>query len=594
MTSDSVTGIIIGYILSKRSIYMRHFLKKLIPLLLTLGILFSVGWYFLVYDTTLTRDLLLRQAQKFEQDGNTTAAVWLYNLAYLQSGGDDTVAIELSEQFKAIGNYSQAEATLNRAIQDGGSVDVYIALCKTYVEQNKLRDAVAMLDKVGNKQIKEQLDAMRPEAPTASAKSGPYTQYLQVSFSGSNGTIYLSTDNDYPSMLTDAYATPLTLTAGETVVYAVTVAENGLVSPLAKYNYIIQNVVEEVFFTDGYIEASLRKQLQIPENRPIYSEMLWSVEQFTVPELAESCEDLKWLVNLESLTIEKAIFTDFSPLANLVNLRTLKVTETPIKNSDLAFLSGMKHLQSLTLSGCAISTIAELDALEEITYLDLSNNTIRNISSLSAMTMLEYLDLSNNALISLQALEKLTNLKTLDVSYNFLSSTSHVASLTALQELDVSSNNLMILEGIGSLTALRHFSAAYNNLIDVDILKSCILLQTLDVSHNTLLNIQVISGLVQLEELDFSYNEVSKLPEFNTNCALRIIRGEYNMLTSLDRLSGLRNLTHIYMDYNSNIANINSLRYCDALQVVHVYGTKVTDISTLADKGIMVHYTPKV
>lgn len=573
---------------------MRHFLKKMIPLLLTLGILISVGWYFLVYDTTLTRDLLLHQAQKFEQNGNNSAAVWLYNLAYLQSGGDDAVAIELSEQYKAIGNYSQAEATLNRAIQDGSGVDVYIALCKTYLEQNKLRDAVTMLDKVGNKQIKEQLDAMRPEAPTASAKSGPYTQYLQISFSGSSGTIYLSANGDYPSLLTDAYTGALSLTAGETVVYAVTVGENGLVSPLSKYNYIIQNVVEEVFFTDGYIEAALRKQLLLPENRPIYTEMLWTVEEFTVPALAESCEDLKWLVNLKTLTIDKALFSDLTPLANLVNLRTLNITETSIENSDLGFLTRMKHLQSLTLSGCAISTIAALDTLQELTYLDLSDNTIRNITSLSDMTMLEHLNLSNNALISLQALENLSKLQSLDVSYNFLSSTSYVASLTALQALDVSSNNLMVLEGIGNLTNLRHFSAAYNNLIDVDILKTCILLETLNVSHNTLLNIQVISYLMQLEELDFSYNEVSKLPDLNTNCALRIICGEHNFLTSLDMLSGLQNLTSVYMDYNSGLANINALRYCTSLQVVHVYGTKVTNISALADEGILVYYTPKV
>ena len=48
------------------------------------------------------------------------------------------------------------------------------------------------------------------------------------------------------------------------------------------------------------------------------------------------------------------------------------------------------------------------------------------------------------------------------------------------------------------------------------------------------------------------------------------------------------------MDYNSNLSNINSLRYCDALQIVHVYGTKVTNISALADEGILVYYTPKV
>ena len=206
---------------------MRHFLKKLIPILLALAILVSVGWYFLVYDTTLTRDLLLKQARRFEQDGDTSAAVWLYNLAYLQSGNDEAVAIELSEQFKAIGNYSKAESTLTKAIQDGGGVDVYVALCKLFLEQDKLYDAVTMLDKVGNKEIKAQLDTMRPKAPVASVPSGSYTQYLNVDISTEGGKLYVTTDREYPSIHADEYTAPVVLSGGNTTIYALTFAEGG-------------------------------------------------------------------------------------------------------------------------------------------------------------------------------------------------------------------------------------------------------------------------------------------------------------------------------------------------------------------------------
>lgn len=572
---------------------MRHFFKKLIPYLLALAILVSIGWYFFVYDTTLTRDFLLLQARRFEKDGDTSAAVWLYNLAYLQSGNDEAVAIELAEQFKSIGNYSKAESTLTKAIQDGGSVDVYIALCKTYVEQNKLRDAVTMLDKVGNKQVKAQLDAMRPQAPTASAATGTYNQYLQVEFTFEAEEMYVTKDRDYPSILTDLYTGPVTLPEGQSTVYAVCISENGLVSPLAVYGYIVKDVVEEVFFTDSHMEAALRSQLQIPENQSIYSNMLWTIEEFTVPQQAQSCADLKWLPGLKRLTIENGSFTDFSALSGLTELQTLKVVNTTIADSDLHFLTKMTKLTDLTLSGCGISTIAHMADLIGLKQLDLSNNTIRNISVLSGMSQLQQLHLSGNALINLKDIENLTSLQVLDVSYNSLATTSHVASLTGLKKLDVTSNNLMKLEGIGALTELEHFAAAYNNLTEVDILVSCKKLRTLDVSHNTLLNIQVLSSLLLLEELDFSYNEVSRLPSFTPDCALTVIRGEYNLLTSLDSLSGLKHLTYVYMDYNTNLSNINSLRHCNALREVHVYGSKVTDISKLADAGILVHYTPK-
>ena len=548
----------------------------------------------MVYDTTLTRDLILQQAHRFEEEGNTSMAVWLYNIAYWQSGNDESVAIELSEQFRALGNYSKAESTLTKAIQDGGGVDVYIALCKTYLEQNKLLDAVTMLDKVGNKEAKAQLDAMRPKAPVASVPSGSYTQYLQVEIASEDGEVYVNLNQDYPSLYADAYTGPIQLSAGNTTIYAVSVGENGLVSPLAVYGYIVGNVVEEVRPADGYFEIALRELLGLSKEDTIQSDMLWEVEEFTVPSLAASCQDLKWLPNLKALTIEGCCFSDFSPLTALEELQTLTVRNTPIGYSDLSFLANMQKLTNLTLSGCELSTIADMSGITSLTYLDLSNNTVRNISALSGMAELTELDLSHNALISLEDIQTLHNLQKLDVSYNFLASTAPVASLTALTELDVSSNNLMKLEGIGALTQLQHFSAAYNNLIDVNLLQTCTALRTLDVSHNTLLNIRVLADLPLLEELDFSDNEVSRLPEFKKDCALRIIRGEYNLLTSLDNLSGLEHLTHVYMDYNTKLSNINSLRYCAALTLVNVYGTKVTDISQLAALGILVNYTPKV
>ena len=571
---------------------MKHFIKKIIPFLLALTILASIGWYFFVYDTTLTRDLLLQQARRCEENGKTSMAVWLYNVAYWQSGNDETVAIELSEQFKSLGNFSKAESTLINAIQDGGGVDVYIALCKTYVEQDKLRDAVTMLDRVSNPQIKQQLDALRPKAPDASVVSGTYNQYMQITFTSNARTLYLSTDQDYPSIHKDLSNGTFTLSGGQTTIYAVGVGENGLVSPLAVYGYIVKDVVEEVIFTDTHVEAAIRQQLQLSNEETIYSNMLWNVEQFTFPAQAETCQDLKWLPGLKQLTMEDCTISDFTPIAGLNKLESLRIVNMMIEGSDLSFLENLTSLTELTLSGCGISTISRLSGLTNLKQLNLSNNTIRNISALSAMNQLEQLQLSGNALVNLQDIAGLVTLKELDVSYNSLFTTAHISSLVNLTKLDVSSNELTKLEGMDTLVALEHFAAAYNHLVDVDILGSCKKLRTLDVSHNTLLNIQVVSLLTALEDLDFSHNEVSRLPSFSAESALTVIRGDYNKLTSLDNLAKLGQLTYVYMDYNSDVSNINALKNCKTLREVHVYGTKVTNIKQLADAGILVHYTP--
>ena len=155
---------------------MKHFLKIFIPILMTLALLISVGWYLFRYDPNTTRDLIVSQARYLDEQGNHTLAAWFYELAYRQSGNDVTVALELSEQYRTLGNYTKAEHTLTNAIADGGTVDLYIALCKLYVEQNKLLDAVTMLDRVSNPTVKEQLDAMRPAAPVPTHQPGYYNQ----------------------------------------------------------------------------------------------------------------------------------------------------------------------------------------------------------------------------------------------------------------------------------------------------------------------------------------------------------------------------------------------------------------------------------
>ena len=115
---------------------MKKGIRILIPILLSLVIIFCTIWYLFVYDRAFTRDMLLSFARYSETQGKHEIATYFYNAAYSQSGNSDSVAIELAQQYKSGGNYTKAEYTLSNAIADGGGVDVYIALCKTYVEQD--------------------------------------------------------------------------------------------------------------------------------------------------------------------------------------------------------------------------------------------------------------------------------------------------------------------------------------------------------------------------------------------------------------------------------------------------------------------------
>lgn len=576
---------------------MRKFLRIAVPLLLAILILVSISWYFFQYDSTFTRNLLIQQARKLENAGKHNMAVWMYNLAYDCCGDNDAVAIELAQQFKAIGNYTKAEYTLTKAIEDGGSLELYIALCQTYLEQNKLRDAVLMLDMISDPEIKAQLNSLRPAAPVANTDSGTYMQYICVEFSA-EGQLYVSQAEDYPSIHTDICNGPIVLPAGQTTLFAVSISENGLVSPLSVYHYMVGNVVEEVKFTDPAVEAAVRSLLGVDESYVIHSNQLWDLTAFTVPSDATSCQDLKWMPNLQSLNIQGASFPSLDILQNLTRLNSITITGSNVSVSDLEVIAQLPLLRTLILQNCGLSNIRPLAHCTGLTDLDLSDNAIRDLSPLSELTMLQTLGLRSNAVIHADDICQLPSLKALDLAYNSLITTAPLGTLTSLSKLDVSANNLMKLEGLDTLVNLEEFTATNNNLIDVNILSGCTKLKKLTVSNNTLLNIDVVAKLVQLEELDFSHNEVSSLPTFPSDCALRIIDGSYNALASLNRLSGLPHLEYIYMNYadryntKNSLTNVDALQHCTALKEVHIYGTKVRNVSKLTAKGIFVQFTP--
>lgn len=577
---------------------MKKVIRVLIPILLTLAILLCMAWYLFIYDREFTRDVLLHSARYFESDGNHTTAAWFYNLAYRQAGNNDAVAIELAQQYKDAGNYTKAEYTLSSAIADGGSTDLYVALCKTYVEQDKLLDVVKLLDTVCRPDskvdplVKEQLNAMRPTAPVAHQAPGFYNQYISVTLESTKGTLYADASGEYPSIHTDAYLAPIKLTDGENTIYAVSVSENGLVSPLSIFGYTVLGVIEEVRFADPAIEDAVRSALGVTANKHLLTNDLWPITSFTVPAEAETLTDLKYLPFLQELSADKIPADQLRSISSLSDLRTLRISNTSVSADELNTIASLPKLQSLTLSNCSLSSITALQAAKEITYLDISNNTLRNIQPLASMKGLTEAYLQHNVISDLSALSALTSLKTLDVSFNDLSDISPVLSVKSLQQLNVSNNHIAALTGIEGLSNLTHLSASHNSIADISMLSGNTALTQLDVSNNSLTDIAALASLNSLTYLNFSYNQVAELPAFTANSKLITINGAYNLLSSLDQLSGLPMLNNVYMDYNEKIKSIEKLADCPLLILVNVYGTKVTEVKALTDLSIVVNYNP--
>lgn len=213
------------------------------------GIAGTVGccqcfWYLFDYDRAFTRDFLLKEARVNDARGNSALSSWFYKLAYTHSGNDEDVALELANQYKSDNNYTKAEVSLSKAISATPSARLYTALCKAYVEQDKLMDAVALLANIPDQRIHAELEAARPTAPTPSQAPGFYNTYASIALSSSSGTIYYTTNGEYPSINSTPYEAPIKLPLGETIIYCISVDDTGLVSPVSVLAYTVGGVVE--------------------------------------------------------------------------------------------------------------------------------------------------------------------------------------------------------------------------------------------------------------------------------------------------------------------------------------------------------------
>lgn len=573
---------------------MKKFLRVLVPMILVFALIGCTVWYLFVYDPDFTRDVLLDQARACERDGKHAAAAWFYDLAYRQSDDNAAVAIELAQQYKKSGNYTKAEYTLSRAISDGATAELYIELCKTYVEQDKLLDAVSMLDNISDLNVKVQLDAIRPAAPAVIPEPGFYNQYIDIQFEIPGGTLYVTTNGEYPSTENGAFQGSVTLGKGETVIRSLCIGDNGLVSPLAIYIYTVGGVVEPLSFTDPAFESAIREQLELDSDTVIFSDMLWDIGSFYMPEDVKVYDDLAKLPYLYSLTIVGAKSGELNNISYLTALDELILIDSAPTEAEVNIIASLPALKKLTMENCNLSTIAGLASATQLEYLNLNNNTIRNLTPLSNTLSLKQLLLSQNAITDLSALSGLSKLDTLDVSYNSLSVIDPICSIPRLSYLDISHNKLTSLYGIDQLISLNYLYASHNLLSDISELGNCFSLTELDISDNMITDIQSLYTLNDLQRFNFANNQVSVLPLWDRSAALVSIDGSNNLLFSLEELRGLKDLNNVYMDYNSDIESIEPLVKCPCLILVNVYGTKVADVSELTSQSIIVNYDPTV
>ena len=571
---------------------MKRFLKIFLPVLLALVILIGVGWYFLEYDKMLTQTILMDLSHHFSNRGDYNTAAWLNDLAFNHFGNNAEVPLEQAELYLSRGNYTQAERVLHRGIENGGGAELYIMLCKVYVAQDKLLDAAELLDHIPDHDVKKELDSIRPAVPTPSLPAGEYHEYADLTFSSQNSTVYIREGSEYPSMATDLHTGSITLHSGENRFSCIAVGQNGLVSSLKNYNYIVGGVIEEVIFSDPAMETEIRKLLNLPFGATVFSNDVWTIRSFTVPKEAKDYTELKYMPYLQELTIDNGVSGQLGYIEDMPDLTSLTVTNTIVSTEELSLIAQLKKLEHLTLNGCSLTTLSPLASLNELVYLDVGNNTVRNLEPITSMKKLEVLHIQRNAVNDLSAISSCNTLLIVDASYNSLSDLSPLSGLSKLQHLDVKYNTVSSVSDISQLRNLNYLDISNNALTDVTPLAECTQLENLNIASNSISDIQSLSALVNMTDFVFSHNKITKLPAFKRSCQLQNITGDHNDIRSLSPLAGLMRLNCVYMDYNPNLSDVNVLKDCQVLFRVDVFGTKVKDVSALTELSVTVNYNP--
>ena len=100
---------------------------------------------------------------------------------------------------------------------------------------------------------------------------------------------------------------------------------------------------------------------------------------------------LEFATNLTDLDLNNNQIGNLSPLAALVNLEYLNISDNPLSASDLTPIAGLTNLEFLNLAETEISDLSALAALTNLVTLELWRNSISDLTPLAGLTQLEIL-----------------------------------------------------------------------------------------------------------------------------------------------------------------------------------------------------------
>ena len=331
---------------------------------------------------------------------------------------------------------------------------------------------------------------------------------------------------------------------------------------------------------------------------------------------------LSGLTNLTTLWLDFNNIADLSPLSGLTNLTELRLDANNI--SDVSPLSGLTNLTTLDLSGNSLTDVSPLSGLTNLIWLNLISNNITDVSPLSGLTNLTTLWLDFNNIADLSPLSGLTNLTELGLDSNSLTDVSPLSGLTNLRGLWLATNSISDLAPLVANTGLGSGDEVYlsNNPLSSTSLNThipalesrgvtvhyegggggdhggpvnipdanlrAVIAEALGKAPNAPITEGEMATLTSLVARDQGIRDLTGL-EFATNLTGLNLGPELvdnswvnsNAISNLSPLSGLTNLTWLYLSFTS-LTDVSPLSGLTNLTTLDLGGNSLTDVSPLS------------
>ena len=233
-------------IAEEERIFRRNRRRKMIVILAVAAALIAAILFVLHIIRSDTADEILptyedyytQASAAYESGQYANAAGLLAEALKLQPDSIECLVLQAKLTY-ANGNQFDAIVQLRDAIiKDPEYIEAYRMLLKIYQADNDTENIRLLLEDAPE-DIKKSLSAYIAGAPIFSVEAGTYTDELDVVITSDGSSIYYSIDGSSPTKESNPYSGPVHISAGTTVLKAVSVSSAGILSTVTSAEYVI-------------------------------------------------------------------------------------------------------------------------------------------------------------------------------------------------------------------------------------------------------------------------------------------------------------------------------------------------------------------